>query len=361
MLGSPWALPSSPAAPQKLELDETTLHNRVEVEQGAAEQTGPTDHHPPHPRSRPQQATVDQDARGSPQDHAAGGQRVEQREQVDARDETTIPPSYDEWLLPCRPASGARAPSRTAPAAPPRHGHSLHGAHGAHSHSTAREIAGEIARVGAVAQGIGPRDEESEAAGVLTAATNAQRGIGDERRDDEVIAAASNGEQGTGGGASNDLGTGSAIPRAEANGGNEANAANAAERATEISRGDHRGAYDGFRGRLIFARLGPLQIAPLLLESAADLFIHPHRSDRDARGRSRRRMRAGSRLALRGTVAAGGSSRLHQGEGRNPRQTRTGSERGRFLLDAGEEQRAAEGERAEAGQRTPTSRREGGL
>ncbi|CAI5477400.1 unnamed protein product [Closterium sp. Yama58-4] len=230
--GSPWALPSSPAAPQKLELDETTLHNRVEVEQGAAEQTGPTDHHPPHPRSRPQQATVDQDARGSPRDHAAGGQRVEQREQVDARDETTIPPLYDEWLLPCRPASGARAPSRTAPVAPPRHGHSLHGAHGAHSHSTVREIAGEIARVGAVAQGIGPRDEESEAAGVLTAATNAQRGIGDERWDDEVIAAASNGEQGTGGGASNDLGTGSAIPRAEAN---------AAERATEISRGDRRG------------------------------------------------------------------------------------------------------------------------
>ncbi|CAI6008754.1 unnamed protein product [Closterium sp. NIES-65] len=160
-----------------------------------------------------------QDAPETPLGRAAGEQRGERQVQLGALCEKTTPRSSGGSPSPRRPISGERAPLRTLLDALFRLDHcppAAHVAHG-HLHSSARAIAGETACAGAGGLEIGPRDEESRAAGALTAAANVQTGTDGERREEQAIGDASNRDRVNGDNVTDGLEIGSSMPRDEAN------------------------------------------------------------------------------------------------------------------------------------------------
>ncbi|CAI5974314.1 unnamed protein product [Closterium sp. NIES-65] len=108
---------------------------------------------------------------------------------------------------------------RTALDAPFRRDHNLPAAHDAHAHlhSSERATAGEMGRVGAGDQVIGPRDEESRVAGALTAAANAQTGTEGEKRAEQAIDNVWLGDRASGDNATGGPEIGSSMPRGEVN------------------------------------------------------------------------------------------------------------------------------------------------
>ncbi|CAI5972900.1 unnamed protein product [Closterium sp. NIES-64] len=80
-----------------------------------------------------------------------------------------------------------------------------------------RATAGEMGRVGAGDQVIGPRDEESRVAGALTAAANAQTGTEGEKRAEQAIDNVWLGDRASGDNATGGPEIGSSMPRGEVN------------------------------------------------------------------------------------------------------------------------------------------------
>ncbi|CAI5956462.1 unnamed protein product [Closterium sp. NIES-64] len=217
--GSPWALLSLAEGQQRCEHDETTRRDLAGGDEDGAEQSGPKDPLHPCPRSQFLRAADGQDAPETPLGRAAGEQRGERQVQLGALCEKTTPRSSGGSPSPRRPISGERAPLRTLLDALFRLDHcppAAHVAHG-HLHSSARAIAGETACAGAGGLEIGPRDEESRAAGALTAAANVQTGTDGERREEQAIGDASNRDRVNGDNVTDGLEIGSSMPRDEAN------------------------------------------------------------------------------------------------------------------------------------------------
>ncbi|CAI6010631.1 unnamed protein product [Closterium sp. NIES-65] len=158
---------------------ETTPQDHAEEEQGAAERSEPRGPHHPRPQSQPSQAADGRDAQETPLGRAAGEQRGERQTQLEARCVAMTPRSNDGAPSPRRPASEGDAPLRTMIDALSCHGHSRPVAYVAHGHlrSSAPAIAGEMGSAGAGGQEIAPCDEDSRAAGALTAAANAHTGL----------------------------------------------------------------------------------------------------------------------------------------------------------------------------------------
>ncbi|CAI5928920.1 unnamed protein product [Closterium sp. NIES-64] len=233
--GSPWALPSSAEGQQRRAFGGTTQRDHVEGSEDAGVHTRPRDPHHLRPRSQPLLAADDQDAQGSPQGCAAGGQQEERRGQPAARNGMTPPRSSGGALSPRRPTFGERAQARTALDAQFRRVHTLPAAHDAHVHlhSSERATASEMGRVGAGEQGIGPRDEESRAAGALTAAANAQMGTAGETRAEQAIDSVWLGDRANGDDATAGPEIGSWMPRGAVN---VVSAVIAASEATEARR-----------------------------------------------------------------------------------------------------------------------------
>ncbi|CAI6002125.1 unnamed protein product [Closterium sp. NIES-64] len=233
--GSPWALPSSAEGQQRRAFGGTTQRDHVEGSEDAGVHMRPRDPHHLRPRSQPLLAADDQDAQGSPQGCAAGGQQEERRGQPAARNGMTPPRSSGGALSPRRPTFGERAQARTALDAQFRRVHTLPAAHDAHVHlhSSERATAGEMGRVGAGEQGIGPRDEESRAAGALTAAANAHMGTAGETRAEQAIDSVWLGERANGDDATGGPEIGSSMPRGAVN---VVSAVIAASEATEARR-----------------------------------------------------------------------------------------------------------------------------
>ncbi|CAI5464592.1 unnamed protein product, partial [Closterium sp. Yama58-4] len=181
--GSPWALPSSAEGLQWSELGETSRRDHEEEGQGAVEQTGPRD--PCHlpPGNPPPRAAGGLDAQGTPLGRAAEERLGERRERLQAQFETMTPHSHGGAPSPRRPASGKDDPSRTAHDALPRREHFHPAAQVVldHWHLSERVMTGATERAGAGGQEIAPCDEESRAAGALTAAAN--RADGERRRE----------------------------------------------------------------------------------------------------------------------------------------------------------------------------------
>ncbi|CAI5983962.1 unnamed protein product [Closterium sp. NIES-64] len=197
----------------------TTPHDHAEEEQGAAERNGPMGPHHPRPRSQPLQAADGRDAQETSLGRAAGEQRGERQAQLEARCVAMTPRSNDGAPSPRRPASKEGAPLRTALDALSCRGHSRPVAHVAHGHlrSSAPAIAGEMGSAGAGGQEIGPCDEDSRAAGALTAAANVQTGTDGKRRGERAIGDESNGNRANGDDATVGLETGSSTPHGKVN------------------------------------------------------------------------------------------------------------------------------------------------
>ncbi|CAI5942566.1 unnamed protein product [Closterium sp. NIES-65] len=217
--GSSWALISLAEGQQRRAFGGATQRDHAEGSEDVGVHTRSRDPHHPRPRSQPLLAGDDQDAQGSPLGCAAGGQQEERRGQPEARYEMTPPRSSGGALSPRRPTFGERALVRTALDAPFRRDHNLPAAHDAHAHlhSSERATAGEMGRVGAGDQVIGPRDEESRAAGALTAAANAQTGTEGEKRAEQAIDNVWLGNRASGDDTTGGPEIGSSMPRGEVN------------------------------------------------------------------------------------------------------------------------------------------------
>ncbi|CAI5497836.1 unnamed protein product [Closterium sp. Naga37s-1] len=335
------------------EPSETTPQDHAEEEQGAAERSGPRGPHHPRPRSQPPQAADGRDAQETPLGRAAGEQRGERQAQLEARCVAMTPRSNDGAPSPRRPASEGDAPLRTALDALSCRGHSRPVAHVAHGHlwSSAPAIAGEMGSAGAGGQEIGPCDEDSRAAGALTAAANAQTGTDGERRGERAIGDVSNGDRANGDDATDGLETGSSTPPGEVN---VASRANAAPEVIEARRDAHGGS--------AARRHAPPSNGD---EANAPGALQPLRRSvqrtPDARGRTRRRKGTWSEFAHRGTSAIKASKRIRSIDGRMAHDQQA-------AVAAEEEQQTEEGEQLDAAgeleeedKKTCTSKRDGGL
>ncbi|CAI5484383.1 unnamed protein product [Closterium sp. Yama58-4] len=320
-----------------------TPQNHAEEGQDAAERTGPMGPYHPHPRSQNPQAEDYQNAQVIPLGCAAGEQQGERQGRLDARFETTTPPSYGGVPFPHRPASRGRAPLRTAPDTPFRHDRSLPAAHVAHDHlhSSACAMAGETGCAGAGGQETDPHDVESRAAGALIAAANARTGNDGERRSETCRMAS--GRLVTTRLAISGLASRHHVVGRTWRAGRPrrtrqprlftmilvvarppflaCHQRTAPRRTPPVRRTFHVGAHAGPLARLIITRRGPRQFAPLIFDAAAYLISHSQWNNRETRGRARRRKRAGSRFAVRGTLVDWRGGRIDRGGGWMPRST----------------------------------------